>query len=224
MQLRYVFIPAVIVVLILAYVTSVPSQPSFNGSTPRCAGAGCHAFQGGILSVTPKPNLQVEVSLSGTAGNVAGELVDQTGTVVAVVNLSGVNPFTLTAPSPGQYTVNAGYKDPSRLWDSVRVTLSTTGVVDPENPASPTSYRLEQNYPNPFNPTTSIGYFLPRETEVTLEVYNLLGDRVATLVKAKEGIGYHEVLFDGSALPSGVYLYQIHAGGFVATRKLLLLK
>jgi hypothetical protein len=83
---------------------------------------------------------------------------------------------------------------------------------------------LAQNYPNPFNPTTSIGYNLLVPSMVTLEVFDTLGRIVETLVNQREEAGYHEVRFDGSRLASGAYLCRLKAGGFVATKRLLLLR
>jgi len=82
---------------------------------------------------------------------------------------------------------------------------------------------LEQNYPNPFNPSTTISYQLPTRGYVTLKVYNLLGQEVATLVNGIEEPGYKSVEFNAGKLASGVYLYRITAGDFIQTRKLLLL-
>jgi hypothetical protein len=88
----------------------------------------------------------------------------------------------------------------------------------------PTVFALEQNYPNPFNPTTSIKFALPKETRLELVVYNVLGQRVRVLVDEVRPAGYYEERFDATALASGVYLYRIHAGDFVATKRLLLVK
>lgn len=99
------------------------SEPGFNGSAPGCSGTGCHSFQNNIVSVVPLNNLQVQVTLTGGTGNMAGELVNSTGTVVAVMNSTPNNPFILTAPSEGTFLVNAGYKNPSRRWDSSYVIL-----------------------------------------------------------------------------------------------------
>ncbi len=95
------------------------SEPGFNGITPGCGGSGCHTSQAGIVSVTAIGNLQVRVTLSSATGNVAGELVDANGNVVVVQTATSTNPFVLTAPSIGTYTVNAGYKNPSRRWESI---------------------------------------------------------------------------------------------------------
>jgi hypothetical protein len=88
----------------------------------------------------------------------------------------------------------------------------------------PARYSLEQNYPNPFNPSTTIKYGLPESQNVKLEIFNTLGQSVAVLVDSKQETGYHEVAFDASRFSSGVYLYRIQAGKYVAVKKMLVLK
>jgi hypothetical protein len=98
-----------------------------------------------------------------------------------------------------------------------------TGVN--ENRASlPTYYSLKQNYPNPFNPTTQIEYGVPKNGLVTLKVYNVLGQEVATLFSGQLTAGTHYATFDGSKLASGVYFYRLDAGQTSITKKLMLLK
>jgi len=92
------------------------------------------------------------------------------------------------------------------------------------NPGLPKSPNLEQNYPNPFNPTTTIRYALPQRSHVTLTVFNVLGQQVATLVNESQDAGYHDVRFDANGLASGVYFYRIVAGEQVATKRLLLIR
>jgi hypothetical protein len=86
------------------------------------------------------------------------------------------------------------------------------------------NFALQQNYPNPFNPSTVISYQLPVVSNVKLAVYDMLGREVRVLVDEKKEAGYHEIRFDGSGLASGVYLYRLRAGDYVATKKLLLMK
>ncbi len=88
----------------------------------------------------------------------------------------------------------------------------------------PEVFQLSQNYPNPFNPTTTISFSLPESAPVLLEVYNIAGQRVTTLVDDVYPSGHHSVVWDGSNVASGVYFYRIAAGDRVETRKMLLMK
>jgi len=101
----------------------------------------------------------------------------------------------------------------------------------PAGATLPTEFALEQNYPNPFNPTTKIPYALPKATHVTVEVYNVLGQKVRTLVNEDQEAGAQVVEWNGrdsngNAVSSGMYFYKINAGNgfFVETRKMVLLK
>ena len=111
--------------------------------------------------------------------------------------------------------------------------ISFSGVVGvSESESAPTKFHLAQNYPNPFNPVTTIKYGLPRESFVSLKVYNVLGQQVATLVNQWQAAGYKSVEFDAGSLVSGVYFYRLVIGdassgsaqSFVETKRLILVK
>ncbi len=97
-------------------------------------------------------------------------------------------------------------------------------AVRETGPTVPASYELSQNYPNPFNPTTQIKYSVPRNGFVTLKVYNVLGQEVATLFSGVQRAGNYAATFDGSRFASGVYFYRLQAGSVSITRKLMLIK
>jgi hypothetical protein len=99
-----------------------------------------------------------------------------------------------------------------------------TGISADLPSALPQEPMLFQNYPNPFNPGTLIRYGLPARSDVTLTVYNTLGQRVALLLRETQERGYHQVNFDGAGLSSGVYFYRLQAGSSVETKRMLLLK
>jgi hypothetical protein len=89
---------------------------------------------------------------------------------------------------------------------------------------APLSFNLEQNYPNPFNPSTNIKYSVPESGNVKLAVYNTVGEEVAVLVNGNIESGIHEVSFNASNLPSGVYLYKLQSANSIQTKKMMLLK
>ena len=108
-----------------------------------------------------------------------------------------------------------------------------TTDVKSENSTLPKEYTLSNNYPNPFNPSTKINFTLPVQSKVTLEVYNMLGQRVATLVNSTMAAGNHDIIWNACSsnglTSSGVYIYKINAEGvngksFTQSRKMLLLK
>jgi len=97
-------------------------------------------------------------------------------------------------------------------------------TVTAKIPAVPADFSLAQNYPNPFNPTTSIAFGLPVASQVTISVYNVLGQVVTELVNDQMEAGYHSVQWDASQMASGVYFYRIDAGNYTATRSMILMK
>lgn len=102
---------------------------------------------------------------------------------------------------------------------------NVTGVE--KNSSVAKDFHLMQNYPNPFNPATTINYSLPPTSVaqmVNLTVYDVLGRNVATLVNERQSVGTYSVTFDAKNLPSGVYIYKLTAGGFIQTKKMMLLK
>jgi photosystem II stability/assembly factor-like uncharacterized protein len=90
--------------------------------------------------------------------------------------------------------------------------------------AAPLVFYLEQNYPNPFNPSTTIKYSIPTSEFVTLKVYDMLGSEVATLVNEEKPVGSYEFNFSAEELSTGIYFYKLQAGGFIETKKMILLR
>jgi hypothetical protein len=217
--MRYTVLLLTIGIILLIIPINI-SQPSFNGTNPGCDGGSCHTLQDGKVTATVT-DLQVSITVTGTTNSVAGELVDAGGTVVAFNNSTGNNPFTLTAPGPGVYRVNAGHKSPLR-WDSVLVSINVTDVQD--NSSNPSSYNLFANYPNPFNPSTTIKYSIPEASFTTITIYDALGNEVSSLVNETKSAGTYEVEFNAADLSSGIYYYTLQAGSFAQTKKMILIK
>jgi uncharacterized protein (DUF608 family) len=97
-------------------------------------------------------------------------------------------------------------------------------ATDPEKSGLPLVFALDQNYPNPFNSKTTITYALARESWVQVEIINMLGQKIKTLVQEKMPAGWHRVQFDAADLGSGVYIYRLKAGDFVQAKKMILIK
>jgi hypothetical protein len=105
-----------------------------------------------------------------------------------------------------------------------QVVVSGLTVNNEVTSGLPQDYTLSQNYPNPFNPSTQISYALPEASQVTLEVFNSVGQKVMELVNGQKSAGYHTATFDASGLSSGVYLYKLTTPSFTQTKKMLLIK
>jgi hypothetical protein len=103
-----------------------------------------------------------------------------------------------------------------------RTTQSTTSIR--EERRLPETFALHQNFPNPFNPTTTIQYALPTGSLVSLQVFDILGREVATLVNEFKNAGEHQVQFNASGLGSGVFFYRLQAGRFIETKRMMLVK
>ena len=113
--------------------------------------------------------------------------------------------------------------------NGITFSIERTGVIDLDSPSLPSEYKLSQNYPNPFNPETEIRYQLPEAGLVRLDVFNILGQRVSTLVDEMQDAGYKAVKWNGRDdwgldLPSGIYFYRVKVGAFSASRKMVLTK
>jgi hypothetical protein len=96
--------------------------------------------------------------------------------------------------------------------------------VEKQNDVNPPKEFLLNNYPNPFNPQTKIKFYMPERSFVKLKVYDILGNKIKILVDEELDIGYHEITFDGSGLPSGVYFYTLQTPKFAQTKKMVLLR
>jgi hypothetical protein len=114
------------------------------------------------------------------------------------------------------------YVDDYTFTDLLIVSVEDSNEINDVNASI--TYNLEQNYPNPFNPNTLIKYSVAKDGFVNVSIFNLLGEKVATLVNNNMKAGSYEVNFDASFLSSGIYFYSIDAGDFKAVRKMVLMK
>jgi hypothetical protein len=122
---------------------------------------------------------------------------------------------------PTQYTAWKAQAAAERA--AIETELNTPVGVE-KQPGVPMEYGLAQNYPNPFNPTTRISYSVPKQSHVSLKVYNLTGQLIATLFDGVQSAGNYTATFNGKTLASGVYFYRLQADGVSITKKLTLIK
>jgi hypothetical protein len=105
------------------------------------------------------------------------------------------------------------------------ITIINSPFVKEENEITvPEEFALEQNYPNPFNPSTTIKYSIPDNSFVTLKVYDIIGNELATLVNEERSPGSYEVSFNASEYSSGIYIYALRTDAFTQTKKMMLIK
>jgi hypothetical protein len=230
---------------------------SFNTTTQQTSVRIQIAAGGGNGTVSVQRANGAPVSPTGIAGNVSqyrwtiqqnGFAPSFTGTVRFRLSEFGgggiANPNTVVAysrptPGVGAFTARPTTFDPAT--GDLVVTVSSFSEfafgsstnplsADINKSASPQTFKLEQNYPNPFNPTTVIAYQLPTSSDVRLEVFDMLGRSVSTLVRATQSAGTYRVPFDAqsAALASGMYFYRLDArsasGNFTQTGKMILSK
>lgn len=163
--------------------------------------------------------------LSYTDGEARADTADESGDYSFIVsyNWSGV-----VTPSLAGYAFTPDSIAYSRVTSNQAnqdYTVSLILDVDEGNHASiPRQFELGQNWPNPFNPITTFQFVLPRPTMVTFEIYNMHGQKVATLVETRYPAGIHRLTWDGASYASGVYLYRLQTDEWIETRKMLLLK
>jgi PKD repeat protein len=135
------------------------------------------------------------------------------------------NPTDIIYSTPGDYEVSLAVSNSlgtDTLTKKCYITVLPAVSVKEEN--HPKQFYLSQNYPNPFNPVTNIQYAVDSRQYVTLKVYDMLGNKVATLINEEKPAGDYTIHFDGSKFTSGVYFYQLKAGSYIETRKMILMK
>jgi enterochelin esterase family protein len=168
----------------------------------------------------PSGSFDIRFSSGRIAEDINGSMqtIDMTGlTYPLTVRVEGMD-IRLQDASASAVNVSLKSGEDVVIGDATVHKLMVTGEL------IPTVYALKQNYPNPFNPTTKIVFEIPKTGEVKLSVYNLLGEEVIKLIDEEKNAGYYEIIFDGSAISSGVYLYKLNSLGFSEAKKMVLIK
>lgn len=177
---------------------------------------------GGVLQSVSVP---VAGHFTSPTGSALTYTASSTNAAVASVpaTITGGN-VVITGVSNGACDIVVRATDENNDFTTLNIHVVVNSLVGIDNNAVPTEFGLSQNYPNPFNPTTAIRYALPSESHVTIRVYNMLAQEVATLVNEVKSAGYHTINFNASGLASGRYIAVIKAGDFNKTIKMNLLK
>jgi flagellar hook assembly protein FlgD len=142
---------------------------------------------------------------------------------VTVPNTAGVKALSIRPHVYSRFTGTVYYDDVT-----VQVIGTTTGVTD-RNSGVPKTFELANNYPNPFNPTTVIRFGVPSASDISIVVYNVLGQKVRSLANGPVAAGFHEVTWDGrddlgTVVQSGVYFYRLETGPTAIVKKMLFVK
>jgi hypothetical protein len=168
------------------------------------------------------------ISLDSTV-TIASNLLPVYGDIAAGESAKGSISYTITFSDSSQADKNYFFvvdifSDDLPFWShTFSVYLQPTGIEDVSKPM-PVAFTLRQNYPNPFNPSTKIKFALPKPERVKIEIYNTLGQKIEELLNQHMKAGHHEVEFNAQDLSSGVYYYQLVAGGYREVRKMILIK
>ena len=190
-------------------------------------------------------NIGTTASLPVTVWN-SGNIALQVTNIISTDTVFTATPTTLSIPPADSQVVNVHFSPPSIGYFSGLIRFASndpghdtldifvagqgdllSGIA--ENPEIPTTFAVAQNFPNPFNPTTAIKYQLPKSCRVRLVIYNLLGQKVRTLVNTRREAGYYQAVWDGrndfgNQVSSGVYIYRFEGEGFIRTLKMILMK
>ncbi|MDP2038893.1 MAG: T9SS type A sorting domain-containing protein [Ignavibacteria bacterium] len=219
MKNRILYIAAAIVFVMIANISAMDFRVNQipNGGKFGCA--NCHISPAG-----------------GGARNAFGQMVESKY-LDFKGNVKWSAAMAAEDPDGDGFTNGQELQDPTGAWGAGDKAPGTAGLVtnpgdrnskpagtDVEGLELPTTYSLAQNYPNPFNPTTTINFSLPVSGKVVLEVFDISGKSVATLLDNEMQSGVHSVELNAADLSSGVYFYRLRANQFIATRKFVLMK
>ena len=160
----------------------------------------------GILMVPARAQYQITQAVIGNGGNLVSNAAYQMGATLGQAFIGRIQ--------------NASNVQEIGFWYTANVYVGIENTDD----LLPKKFELYQNYPNPFNPVTHIKYAVPKPSRVRIEIYNILGQRMQTLLNEEKPPGYYVVEFEASSMASGFYIYRMQAEGFIDIRKMIVIK
>jgi hypothetical protein len=178
----------------------------------------------GLKFVIPSSGSLGEIKVSNTVTNEWEELTFDFSSHIGLPEAIGIDQIVVFP----DFDLGGRTQDNIIYFDNISFYSNSVGV-DNRSETFPQGFVLEQNFPNPFNPSTTIRYELPEDGLVNVTIYDMMGRQVSTLVSSQQAAGYKSIQWNatndfGKPASAGVYLYQIQAGEFVQTRKMVLLK
>lgn len=208
-----------------------PSVPTGLKVTLQSANTVLLSWNPAIDDHTPAAAITYDIRIVRNGTHVPiNTLMGPTNTILTRLpepgNISAVTDWLLTGLPDGQYlwtlrAVDAAYVGSDIATGEFSIGVTSTDELDNNLPRR---YSIEQNYPNPFNPVTTIRYSIPKDVMVSLKVYNIMGEEVATLVNEIKQPGNYDAMFDAAKFSSGTYFYRLSAGSFTEVKKMILLK
>ncbi len=213
----------------------------YNSSSTQIDISGYKIYDGGGKSgtktkklipastiLTAKGFTVVIVDTASFVGDLSGFGLGSGGDTTWLENAAGILIDSVIIPALGNDTTIARVPDGSnnlvKKSPATKGTTNGTGTSVQYKPLTASTYSLEQNFPNPFNPTTTISFTIPTTSNVSLNVFNILGREVATLINETKIAGNYSINFNASDLSSGVYFYKLTTGNFTSTKKFILMK
>ena len=178
----------------------------------------------GLKFVIPSSGSLGEIKVANTVTNAWEELTFDFSSHIGLPEAIGIDQIVVFP----DFDLGGRTQDNIIYFDNISFYSNSVGI-DNRNETFPQGFALEQNFPNPFNPVTTLRYDLPENSYVNVTVYDMLGRQVRTLVNTTQDAGFRSVIWNatndyGKPVSAGIYLYQIQAGEFVQTKKMVLLK
>ncbi len=212
---------------LVEYVTSLPElDPSISARGGMCITPLWNSRNWVMAAILDNPNAD-RIGIFNLAPNFSWIQHTPRGSGISAGESQeiGLTVYTEHVLS-GDYNLNLEFLHNARPGiTTVPISISVTvDVPESGEPVSPTQYALHQNWPNPFNPETTISYYLPKQGQVNLSVYDMNGRELVELVNGIQSMGEYKVRFDASDLATGVYFYKLRSGSFSEIRKMVLVR